>query len=171
MNKKTFLVALILLIGVSLAGCKSTNDKVTEKSIEVGSQGKLSAEVYNQGKRVKVTDKESGGSLEVDQDGSLGIPDIWPVEIGIYPQSKIISVFNNQDNVQFVAQTTEETDKLIKWYTDKIGQTDWKKLNSLNMGDSWLGSYKKGDYQLNIMIGPNEDGEGNIISHNYNKAK
>ncbi len=171
MGKKIFLFALILLIGASLAGCKSAKDKAAEKAIETGSQGKLSAEVDNQGKRVKIVDKEGGGSLELDQSGNLDVPDAWPDEIGVYPQSKVISVFSNQDNIQFVAQTTEKIDKLIKWYTDKMAQTDWKKLNSLNMGDSWLGSYKKGDYQITFIIGVNEDGEGNIISHNYNKAK
>ena len=171
MKNKILFSLLIVLLAIGLSGCKSPQEKATEKVIEnafeVSDQGKVDVDIDKGKQTIKFSDKEGGGSLQIDNNGNLDIPKEWPKEIKVYKKAKVISVLDNQGDLQFITQTNDNVDKIRQWYEKELVDNNWNKVTVMDMGDTWIGSYKKDKQQVNITITINEDGDGYIISHNY----
>ncbi len=171
MKNKILFSLLIVLLAIGLSGCKSPQEKATEKVIEnafeASDQGKVDVDIDKGKQTIKFSDKEGGGSLQIDNNGNLNVPKEWPKEIKVYKKAKVISVLDNQGDLQFITQTNDNVDKIRQWYEKELVDNNWNKVTVMDMGDTWIGSYKKDKQQVNITITTNEDGDGYIISHNY----
>ncbi len=169
MRKGIFFVGLIIIVTVSLAGCKSTQDKLTEKALEVGGRGKVKVDIDSGQKKIKITNKEDNSSVQINNGGRLAVPGGWPDEAKIYPKAKIISVLNVPGSLQFIAQTNDNPEEIKSWYQAELTKTKWQVLNNFKMAGGWITVYKKDGQQLSISITNDEDGKGYNISHNYTK--
>ncbi len=174
MKRKKFLFIVLSLLLVVLVGCKRSSDKATEKTIEnvYKSQGEnVDVSIDSRKGEVSFENKEQGISVKTSEQGNLEVPDEWPKEVEIYPGGKLVAVFKNEGNIQLTIQTNDSFDKVKAWYDKLMRETDWQQEMNINMGDSWIASYKKDNYQLLFSAAPNEEGEGNVVSINYVKAK
>jgi len=167
MRKKILFTSLVVIVMVILTGCKSAQDRAAEKAVQVGSQGQMAADINHKQQRVKFTNKTGDSSLELDNNGNLQAPQGWPKELEVYKGAKIISNLINHGNIQFIAKTNDSVSKVEIWYKKELLDDGWTSVSAMNMGDTWLGSYKKDGQQVSITISSNEDGEGYLIHHNY----
>jgi len=173
MKNKILFSLLVILLAIGVSGCKSPQEKATEKVVEnafeASGQGKMDVDIDKGKQTIKFSDKEGGGSLQIDNNGNLEVPKKWPKEIKVYKKAKVISVLDNQDTIQFIIQSNDNVDNLKKWYADELAGSDWDKVTVMDMGDTWIASYKKDNQQISVTVAVNEDGDGYIVSHNYTK--
>ncbi len=173
MNNKILFFLLMVLLVIGVSGCKSPQEKATEKVVEnafeASGQGKMDVDIDKGKQTIKFSDKEGGGSLQIDNNGNLEVPKKWPKEIKVYKKAKVISVLDNQGDLQFITQTNDGVDKIKQWYEKELADSDWNKVTVMDMGDTWIASYKKNNQQISVTVAVNEDGDGYIVSHNYTK--
>ncbi len=177
-RRKLFLLFVLVLSVVVLAGCKKSADKAAEKTAEQAveraykNQGQnVDVDIDTEQGEISFENKEQGLSIKTSEQGNLAVPAEWPKEVEIYPDGKLVAVVKNVGNIQLSVQTDDSLDKVKTWYDKLMRDTDWQQEMNMNMGDSWIASYKKDNYQLLFSAAPNEEGEGNIVSLNYVKAK
>ncbi len=177
-RNKLFLVFILILSVTVLAGCKKSADKAAEETAEqvveqaYKNQGEnVDVEIDTDKGEVSFKNKEQGVSIKTSEQGNLEVPAGWPAEVSIYPDSKLIAVMESKGDIQLTTQTNDDLSKVKAWYDKQMAGTDWQQEMNMDMGDSWIASYKKDNYQLLFSAAPNEDGEGNVVSLNYVKAK
>lgn len=175
-GRRVLIFSLIIIFSLTLSGCKKSEDRAAEKAIEQTAEKHLSRQL---GENVKVdidqdqqkmafTNKETGEYIQSSAQGDLSLPPEWPKEIKLYPHGKLITVMKADGMLHLGYQTEDGQPQVRKWYQQELDKLGWTVKSNIDMGDSWLAIYEKDGHQLNLVFGPNEDGSGNIITHQYN---
>ncbi len=165
---------------VFFSGCKKSEDrpadraadKVAEKAVEkhisrqLGQDVQVDMDKANQ--KMTFTNKETGDYIQSSAQGGLKLPDEWPSEIKIYPHGKLVTVMKSNNILHLSWQTDDSQSQVRSWEKRELAKQGWQVKSDVDMGDSWLGVYEKDGHQLNLVFGPNDDGQGNILSYQYN---
>ena len=153
----TFSIALVF-------GCSRK-----EMTIETG-EGKVTFGKDGEGFKIK-TDKGTvtmtGDTFDIKSKegeakvsfGQNKLPENVSKEIPIYSPSQVVmsQVLNDGKNVHLSLTTSDDSEKVKKFYEQRMSSGGWNIMNTMNMGPATVLSGSKGDNELNVTLNRNED--------------
>jgi len=170
MNK---LIVVLLAVCVVCIGCgKKGAEKLTEKMIEKSlEKDGVKADVKISGGNMTINTKDKDGKttdIKVSEDkvainsadgaityaagGSAKIPDTFPKDVYIYSGASVLSTMTVPGGQNVQLQTKDSRDKVIGAYKSKMTAEGWKEEVSMNTADQSMGSYKKDNKTVNVIV-------------------
>jgi len=150
---KHILIIAALTAGlVAVTGCKKASEKITEKlieqSIEKDGGGKASVDIQEG----KMTIKDADGTLEVASGDGAKIPAEFPKDVFLVKNAKVVMSMKSSDGMQVMLETKESVDEVAKLYAAGMKAQEWEEETNVNMGDSVMCAYKKGEREATVII-------------------
>jgi hypothetical protein len=183
-KKYTLLVAMVAILSLALVGggCnpfQKAQDKAEDKAAEVmaekllesmGGEG-MDVDIKDGGESATVTiqDEEGGGEMMFGE--NVKLPKDLDEGVVIYKDStpkSVIRDLGGAKGAMVVLQTDDDIQSVANWYVEEYEGDGWTKYQTVSIEDTEMRGFKKGEEQVVITIGPNEDEEGgSIISINW----
>lgn len=150
---RTIRLLLIVVLGLSLAGCgKSVTQKTTEKALEKATNGQADVDLSNNSVKVNV----NGGSWEVGEKVSL--PDGFPSDVYVVDGTVKSAVTTVAGKAYSVSLTTTKSVADVKaLYTSKLKDDGWTVTATASVSGSQMFSAEKGKRTLTVTIGADQD--------------
>lgn len=147
-KKLVFLCLAMLAVPLIIGGCgKSPEEKAIEKFVEKKSGGKVSVDM-SQG---KVTVKE--GNATITSGGNVKVPDAFPKDVPVYPDTEILSSVASSDIVHLTLISKDSIEKIVASYKEKMKQGGWKETGSFAIGGNTVTmAYEKDNRNATIAV-------------------
>jgi len=156
---------LLLLAAIALGGsacpqqvAEKTAEQAVERMIEQSTGGEV--DVDASGERMTLTDKETGETTEVSATGEL--PEGWPAEIPMYPNSKIIfsqrSELEGEYVLHVVISTPDATTQVVEFLQTKAESAGFIREQATQAEGEGSVSYVKPDQRFFFAYATTPDG-------------
>jgi len=160
MFKRTILLATALVLMVIVSGCGQKN--LTERQMEKALEDSL-------GGNAKVNLNNNEVNIETDQ-GSMNygenvkLPNDFPKDIYLI-DGQIMSVTENfmGAKYQVMIKSDASVSDAKDLYESKLKEEGWAITSSFNMGTAAMLSANKGDQQLSVTLGTEEEKDGMAV--------
>lgn len=161
-----FLSSFTVIVGLVVVGvgCGSPTaqleqkigDKIAEGIVEKSTGGQVN---IDSGKdKVTFTDKKSGTSMAFGE--SLKLPDDFPKDVPIYPESKVKGILNLKQDGQGLNVTLESSDSYNKvgdWYRAEFKKAGWAEETSYLMEGSAMLTYAKDKVSIGLILSQGDE--------------
>ena len=148
--------------GVCLgSGCETITEKLTQKATEAAIE--------------HATEKQVGGEVEIDEGGasfkgkdsqgrdviydarSGKVPDDWPKDIPVYPNTKVTASLQGSGSRTLMLESQDSPDKVIEFYKSKLASLSEDAV--MNTDGTWLVLFKDkpGKRSVIVTVSPNND--------------
>jgi hypothetical protein len=167
--KKHYVIisALTLIVGATMIlGCGQASEtiaeKVMEKAIEAGTDGKADVNVSKDGEGFTITGTEDGETMTMKMGDQAKLPDNFPKDIPMYEGLALMVVTSmGADEGHMVQGTTADAlDKVVAFYKKEVAAKGWKEEMVQSQADVHMLIYSKEKRSLNVTIGKDEDNGG-----------
>ncbi len=160
--KKLLIPGLIVALLFAAGACKKAGEKLAEKAVEkaLESQGGEKADVDLSEGKIKITSKEAGkeGSLEIAGGGDLKLPDDFPKDVPIYPNTKITSSMKQGPQYHMLVLTTKDKGaKIYEFYQKKLKDANWDIKQEMQMDKAYTLAGQKGNRNAAVIIGESDE--------------
>lgn len=184
MKKISLLAAVVAIAPLSLygAGCnpfQSAEDKAQEMAAEamaekmleeMGGEG-VDVDLSDGGDKATVTIKDSEGGGEMMFGEKVELPKDLSKSVMVYDGSTPLSVIRNlggAEGTMLTLQSDDDMADIVKWYEEEYEKDGWTKKQSMSVTGAEMRTFEKGDEQVVITVGPNDEDEGGyLISINH----
>ena len=143
------LLVITLILPFLLTGCGDKEDKA---NVEL-SKDKMS-----------ITSKTDKGEIKMDVGGNVALPDNFPKDVFVYPDTKILSAIQMPQGLNVTMVSGDDKQNIIDTYQKKMSQNGWAMQSSMMMGAQSIMMFQKNDRAANITIVSGGDAEGVHIS-------
>ncbi len=182
MNKKfTFGVAFLAVMSIAFfgAGCnpfQAAKEKAEEKVAEKMTEGFLEklggdnvdVDIDGDSATVNIKDDEGGGEMMFGDEVEL--PSDLEEGVIIYSDAVPKSVIRNLGGSKGAMVTLASKDKMkdiADWYEKEYVDAGWTKSQTVTINDAEMRGFEKGNEQVLVTVGPNEEEGGSMISINW----
>lgn len=149
---RTSLLAMLLLTGLAVLSCNKIAEKATEKAIEAASGEKV--DVDTAGKKMTMTDKETGQTSEVDM-AAKSMPEGWPASLPQYPGSTIEMTQTHKldagTSLIVAMKTADSPDKVTSFYDEKATAAGFKQQSTMTAADNGQTMYESADQMFGFL--------------------
>jgi hypothetical protein len=137
-----FVIGMLMVSCLMLAGCKKASEKIAEKAIESGmAKEGIKAKVDASGQTVTIQDKD-GKSVYV-AGKSATLPDNFPKDVYVYEGASIMASISVPDGFNLSLETGDSADKVMNAIKSKMTVLGWKEEMTMNQGNNTMVGYKK----------------------------
>jgi hypothetical protein len=137
-----FVIGMVMVSCLMIAGCKKASEKITEKAIESGlAKDGVKANVDVSGQTVTIQDKD-GKSVYV-AGKSATLPDNFPKDVYVYENASIMASVSVPDGFNLALETGDSADKVMGAIKSKMTDLGWKEEMTMNQGKNAMVGYKK----------------------------
>lgn len=145
------LVGIVVVYGIVSNVMKATTSKVAEKTIEKAieqsSDGVVDVDINKEGEEITIETEE--GTFTA---GKQEIPDNFPEDMPIYPESQVASSVSGNDGVT-VALTSEDTvDEVSAYYKKELAGNQWDIVSTTTIENATVYGVEKGDMSGAVII-------------------
>ena len=149
--KKILLVGVIILLAVTLSGCKNTAEKTAESIIESSTGGEVEVDIDNESMIININD----GSLVVGE--GVGLPSTFPDDVYVIDGEIISSMtIDNNSTYQVQIDTTESYTDAVAMYDEKLQADGWSIISTLEISDGADIMAEKDDRYTTVSIATSE---------------
>ena len=168
--KTVWMVAAVLL-ALGLAGCDKSDDAETargdgdETEVTDGRTG-TSADTDDNGDsggrpdiswtgdgKVRITDPETGATIEGGPEGTVDLPDGFPEDVHVYENGELlVAVRHDANNFSLTLHTSDAPKTVIDTYARKVAADGWQEEQAMNMPSHMIRAYKKGNRHLGLTV-------------------
>jgi hypothetical protein len=156
-------VSVILAAGavIMLSGCwpfpsqKQVGEKIMEKAIESGTDGKVNVSTD----KGEVSIQSEDGNAKYSAGGNVSLPDGFPKEFILASDAKPFIATSGEGNMTVGYFTNEDKTALWEKYKTDMAAGGWKKEMEINTGTGLMANFKKGTDNLSLTVGDNSDKE------------
>lgn len=154
-------LCLIVAAALALAGCGKAREKIAdkiaekaaqkiaEKAIEKQSGGKVKADLAGN----KVTIKgEKGEEVNMDGSGKAQLPEGFPKDVYVLEGAAMNTTARQENQYTVLMTSSEDQDKVLKTYKEKLAKNGWKETNSVDTGDLRMRTYEKESRQVMLSV-------------------
>ena len=157
--KKILLVGVIILLAVTVSGCKNAAEKTAETAIESSTGGAVDVDIDNDSMKINT----NGGSLEVGEGVSL--PDGFPSDVYVIDGTIISAMTLAEGESYSVSIRTSQTTAAVKEeYENEFKDEGWEITMDLAMGGGYSMSAEK-DNRM-VLFGVSTGDDGTIVTIN-----
>ncbi|MBM3858999.1 MAG: hypothetical protein FJ395_05030 [Verrucomicrobia bacterium] len=155
---KILIAALLTVSLMTVTGCKKASEKLTEKIVEKAIEreggGKAAVDIQEG----KVTIKTKDGTMEAATGSSAKIPDGFPKDVHVIKNATITMSLKTPDAFQLMIETKDSVENAASQYSAEMKASGWNEETNMNMGESVMHAYKKGNRQASIIITKGQQG-------------
>lgn len=153
MNKRTLVIAALILVTLPAAGCaKKASDKTLEKAIEKSTNGTADVDIKNN----SVTINTNGGSWQTGEQVSL--PSGFPSDIYVVDGTIKTAVTTVAGQAYMIALSSTKTVSEIKaLYESKLVSDGWTISANMTIQTSVSLVAEKGNRTVTLGISPSDD--------------
>jgi len=157
--KKFLLIGIIILVAVTLSGCKKAEEKAAETVLESATGGQADVDIDNDSMKINT----NGGSLEVGEGVSL--PDGFPSDVYVIDGTIISAMTLAEGESYSVSIRTSQTTAAVKEeYENEFRDEGWEITMDLAMGGGYSMSAEK-DNRM-VLFGVSTDDDGTKVTLN-----
>ncbi len=141
--------------GVCLgSGCETITEKLTQKAtesaLELALEKQVGGEVQIDEGGASFKGKDKAGR-EVIYDARSGkVPDDWPKDIPVYPNTKVKASLQGNGTRTLMMESEDSPDKVVAFYKSKLSSLEEEA--SMNTNGSWLLSFKDKPGKRTVMV-------------------
>jgi hypothetical protein len=137
-----FVIGIVMVSCLMLAGCKKASEKMAEKAIESGlAKDGVKAKVDASGQKITIEDKD-GKSVYV-AGKSATLPDNFPKDVYVYEGATIMASVSVPEGFNLTLETSDSADKIMGAIKSKMSGLGWKEEMTMNQGKNAMVGYKK----------------------------
>lgn len=149
--KKFLLIGVIILVAVTLSGCKKAAEKTAETAIEAASGGEVDVDIENDSMKINT----NAGSLEVGEGVSL--PANFPDDIYLIAGDIMSALTVDADSTfQVEIDTPQSLSDAASVYDEELQADGWTITSTLEMTDATNIMAEKDDRFISVSIGTSE---------------
>lgn len=176
LRRSTIVTGVTWIAVLFLTACGGGDESATESSMGSSEQDKLNAAMeramadvppdqrptIEQGEdgAFRYSGKtESGEEFNAQLGGDITVPESFPKEIPMYPDSVAFSAMETGDGTAMVTINSEDTEASIySYYQEKLPAAGWEIENEVNVGGGRVLNATKGDQRAVVHIQSVDDG-------------
>ncbi|MCU0679487.1 MAG: hypothetical protein MUC28_03535 [Planctomycetes bacterium] len=156
MGKRLLIMLLAAGLALTLSACgspsKQASERIAEKAIEDATGGQADVDINNNEVNVETEEGSFRAGEEVD------LPADFPSDVYVYGGTiKAVITNNNPKGHTVSIETADEAAKVKTAYEEKMREGNWDITGTMDFGGTISLAGQKGDRNLSVMIGQNEE--------------
>ncbi|MBN2846965.1 MAG: hypothetical protein JXP72_00745 [Coriobacteriia bacterium] len=168
--KRLLIGALVIVLALGLAGCKSVSDKIGEEIGEEIVGGAIGGDVEVDGDRVTI-ETDDGEATIAGGEGVL--VDEFPRDFPLYDGAAVVTstyfgAADGRDQVYVMLSTSDPVTDVYEWYKSELSSGGWELTNDVKMstGDSELAQLaaESGTREAAVMVSEGSEGTEIVIN-------
>lgn len=152
------LVVLMVVLGMSLAGCQSIADKAAEKAAEIAVEQTTGAQIDQENGSITITG-EDGTEVTASEGGEL--PEGFPADVPVF-EGPVISSLKSGSGFMVVIETDRSVDEVKDWYKDELENSTWKVAFESTSAEGATIAAERDDATLHVTISADGDSKTTI---------
>lgn len=157
LNRITTITVLGMLIGLMPAGCgKKPEEKRLERAIEKQTGGKAKVNLAKDSIDMKI--KTAEGEMTIASGGGAKIPKDFPKDVYVYKGASVTMSMTLPDGHSVTLQTKDSVEKAVEAYKKQMEAQGWKQQAAVDMGETAMLSYEKGERAVAISFSQADEG-------------
>jgi hypothetical protein len=148
------------------SGCETITEKLTQKATEAAIEHAI--------------EKQVGGEVEIDEGGasfkgkdnegkdviydarSGKVPDNWPQDIPVYPNTKVTASLQGNGSRTLMLESQDSPDKVIEFYKSKLASLTEEA--AMSSEGSWLVSFKDKPGKRTVIVTASPDNDKTSVN-------
>ncbi|HSQ21460.1 MAG TPA: hypothetical protein VLQ52_01490 [Coriobacteriia bacterium] len=168
--KRLLIGALVIVLALGLAGCKSVSDKIGEEIGEEIVGGAIGGDVEVDDDQVTI-ETDEGETTIAGGEGVL--VDEFPRDFPLYDGASVVTstyfgAADGRDQVYAMLSTGDGVDEVYEWYKAELQTGGWSLTNDVDMstGDSELAQLaaESGTREAAVMVSEGSEGTEIVIN-------